>query len=209
MQDIKAIIFDLYGTLVHNPNRTYPYRKLLAELNLSQKQSRRYKRLCMTNNFGSLKEFVDKINPNAQIDLADYESEIKKEISCVILYPETKNILKLLRNQGYKLGLISNLACQYKQPFFRLGLDQFFDAVIFSCDTGLLKGEDTSIYKKCLSELKVEPQETLMVGDKEDCDVTLPRTFGMNAILIDRDNKSNSNEKICSLNELLLLKTKD
>ena len=58
--------------------------------------------------------------------------------------------------------------------------------------TGYEAGCDKSnpeMYKKVLNTLKVKPEQTVMIGDDLELDVLLPRSLGMKAMLLDREQK--------------------
>ena len=101
-----------------------------------------------------------------------------------------------------KLGLISNLASPYRKPFFDLGLDIYFDEVLFSCDVGLTK-PDPKIYQTMIDKLNINPEQALMTGDKVHADVDGPKAIGMRAIHLDRFKKSSNS--ISTLDRVLNL----
>jgi len=201
MTEIKAVIFDLYDTLVYIPNRTDPYHNLFKELNITPLEMKKARRIALTEDFGNISELVEKIKPNAGIDIKLYEDDIAKENKSVVAFPETNAVLGKLQKRGFKIGLISNLSSSYKKPFFDLKLENYFDKIFFSCKVGLKK-PDIKIYQKMIQELSIEPSQALMVGDSLYCDVYPPRLIGMNAVLIDRENKSDATPKIVSLEEI-------
>jgi HAD superfamily hydrolase (TIGR01549 family) len=131
-------------------------------------------------------EVVQELKPNTDISLDIYKNQIQAKIDSVQLYPETISVLKTLKNNGLKLGLISNSAFNYKIPFYKLGLDKYFDIVIFSFEVGLQK-PDPEIYKLLLDNLKIKPDEAIMVGDKFLEDVQAPQELGIKGILCSRD----------------------
>ena len=77
----------------------------------------------------------------------------------------------------------------YVNLFVDLGLDAYFDQVLFSCEAGLMK-PDPRIYQRMMVMLNVEPQKALMTGDKIKNDVEGPRSIGMHAVHLDRENNS-------------------
>jgi len=129
---------------------------------------------------------VQELKPNTDISLDIYKNQIQAKIDSVQLYPETISVLKTLKNNGLKLGLISNSAFNYKSPFYKLGLDKYFDIAIFSFEVGLQK-PDPEIYKLLLDNLKIKPYEAIMVGDKFLEDVQAPQELGIKGILCSRD----------------------
>lgn len=144
--------------------------------------------IALTEDFADLSGLVKRIKPDADLNLQPYEDEVTKEAESAVLFPETKRVLGELQERNFRLGLISNLASPYKKPFFDLGLESYFERTLFSCEVGLLK-PDVRIYQRILQEMKLSPFQTFMVGDKINCDVDPPKSVGMNAIIIDRNNQ--------------------
>ncbi len=146
MTGIKAVIFDLYKTLVDLPVDTTPYARLIRDVGLvSDEQFARARRIAIGQNFDDLAVLLEKLCPEAQIDLAAYEKSIHDEIAQARLYPETVVVLEKLRIQGLAIGIISNVATPYKKKFYEFGLGAYVDEVILSCDHGLVK-PDPAIY---------------------------------------------------------------
>lgn len=190
MANIQAVVFDLYGTLIYLADETKPYARLFADIGLqTPEEFRRARRIAITEDFDSLASLVRRIRPHAQIDLESYQQKIEKERASASLYPETRKVLEQLRDQKIRLGLISNLASPYKKPFFDLGLNSYFDKILFSCDVGLRK-PDPRIYQKIIEHFGINPVQALMTGDKVHADVDGPKLIGMNAVLLDRTNNS-------------------
>ena len=197
MANIQAVVFDLYGTLIYLANETKPYAILFANLGLqTPEEVRQARRIALTEDFEDVARLVRRIKSNAQVDFASYQQEVEKERASASLYPETRAVLDKLKEQEIRLGLISNLASPYKSPFFNLGLNEYFDEVLFSCDVGLIK-PDSRIYQKMIERLGINPAQTLMTGDKVHADVDGPRSIGINAVHLDRTN--NSSKSISSL----------
>jgi putative hydrolase of the HAD superfamily len=96
----------------------------------------------------------------------------------------------LLKQQGLKVGLISNipnpkydvLAAQAPE------LKDLFDAVIYSYETGHTK-PDPAIFQLALTRLNVPAENTVMVGDSLTSDVMGARASGIRALLFDTCGK--------------------
>lgn len=197
----EAVVFDLFDTLIYLGRYTRVHQRILQELGLNQDESRKARRLAMTEDFYSIADYAQKIAPNSAIDAQKYEKEITEEVATATPFPETVETLTSLRGKGLKLGVISNLETHYINPFFDLGLDKLVDSYLLSCRIGIMK-PDARIYQKMADELMLKPQNMLMTGDSEYCDVKGPEAIGMNAVLLDRHNKSNSQKKIITLDEI-------
>ncbi|MDO8510916.1 MAG: HAD family hydrolase [Nanoarchaeota archaeon] len=200
MDKIKAVIFDLYGTLIYQQD-TKPYLRLFLELGLLPEEIRQARRIALTEDFQNLSGFVNRIKPDLSIDLQAYEEEVAQEVESAATFPETKKVLGELRGRGLPLGLISNLGSPYKRSFFNLGLDTYFQKVFFSCEVGISK-PNLIIYERMLQELNINPSQALMIGDKVHCDIDPPKSIGMEAILIDRNKQYSSTRSIQSLEEI-------
>lgn len=200
---IKYIIFDMFDTLVYIDKKRNSYYDLFKELNLTRDEARNAKNIALTNNFENLEEFVKVILPRNHnvINLQKYERAIQEEIKNTKLYKETLETLHELKTDGYRLGLISNLASPYKQSFFDLGLSLYFDETIFSCDYQMKKPE-AEIYLESLECLEFKQQETLMIGNHQIYDVKVPISLGFNAIHLNRNNILSECKSISTLDQI-------
>ena len=100
------------------------------------------------------------------------------------LYPDTVTTLAWARQEGYRLGLITNR--WYGRSLLQRELDgcnlgRAFDCVTVSCDVGWLKPHP-EIFYAALSGLGTEAAETVMVGDSLRADIAGARMLGMHAV---------------------------
>ncbi|PLW80579.1 hypothetical protein C0585_01980 [Candidatus Woesearchaeota archaeon] len=202
MEKIDAVIFDLYGTLIDITNKTNPYSKLFNAYCSNETTSKIAKKFALTNDFSSLSELLLTLKQDKTFNTSTYEWLVSEEINSVRAYSETFLVLEELKEKDVRLGLISNLASPYKKPFFDLGLDQYFDCMIFSCDVGFKK-PDSEIYELAIKELRTQPNNILMVGDHPINDYKKPVSFGMNALHLNRKMKEKEKDTIYSLNGVL------
>ncbi len=202
MEKIQAVIFDLYNTLIYLADDTKPHKGLFTAIGLQtpEELSQAYQ-IATTEAFDNLADLIKRIKPSAQINLEPYQKEIEKERASATLYPETINVLNELKKRNLPLGLISNLASPYKKPFFDLGLNEYFNEILFSCDAGLKK-PNLKIYQEMIKKLKVEPAQALMTGDNVKNDVEGPKSIGINAVHLDRTNTTT--KSISSLEGIFL-----
>ena len=190
----KLIIFDLYDTLVHIKSNQGVFFKIIHLLN--------------KNNLGvedffkeDFSKIMEKINISEQ-KITDLNRLIKFEVDSVSLFEETGEVIDTLKKRGFKLGLISNVYDPYIKPFFDLGLNDFFDFTIFSCEVGMAKPEP-EIYHK-MSELSdISFNEMVMVGDSFTSDYETPASLGINSFWLNRDGIPKNNKEITNLSEIL------
>lgn len=198
----KAIIFDLFNTLVYQTGER-PLKELagilLANLTLSNQELRHY---FMTADCDNLRDLIQNFDGNNTIDIEYYENKISQIVHHVHLFEKTIETLQSLKEAGYALAVISNLAYPYMQPFYTLGLDTYIDHVIFSCKVGYQKPQ-REIYELAAELLQIPFSETLMVGDSLKNDVLKPCELGMQSILIDYYDRIEHDGKITCISELL------
>ncbi len=202
--NIEAVIFDLFGTLMYISKETKPYSRLLATggfTGIGQIHAARH--ICLTENLPTMAAVGKRLWPGKQIDTSCYDDEVQKEIASCTLYPETLDVLSQLVQMNMKIGLISNLATPYKEPFFSLGLSAFIPLPVFSCDEGTLKPEK-KIYNLALTKMGVLPEKAIMVGDKVGNDVEGPSFIGLRGILLDRAGSSDYPMKISTLRDIII-----
>ena len=202
-QKIRAVVFDLYGTLIFIHNDRRAFVRFLNEIGGNTEEgSARAKRIAFTKYFSDPKTMATQINPNHDIDIVAHSVELYSETRRARCFAETLDVLAHLRKKKIATGLISNVLIPYHKPFFDLGLRKLFDEYIFSCEAGLTK-PDPEIYKMMLEKLGFDAGEALMIGDSRHCDVDGPKAIGMQAKLIDRNGRSA--DSIVSLNEVFPL----
>ena len=189
MAEIKAVILDLFGTLVDSSKNKKPQAALLKELGLFDEEFKAAYRLASTQEFHDLTSLIRRISPDTKVDAGPYQKQVDYEISESGLFPDALPVLTRLRKMELKICLISNLMTQYKQVYFNLGLGQYFDTAIFSCEVGFRKPEK-DIYRISLERLGLSPAEAIMFGDDLESDVMGPLSVGMNAVHLDRGGRS-------------------
>jgi putative hydrolase of the HAD superfamily len=102
------------------------------------------------------------------------------------LYEDALPVLEELRARGLKLGLVSNTGRDLAAFVEHHGID--VDVALGSGAHGKVK-PDPSIFRAALDALGVEPEEAAMVGDSPEDDVAGARAIGMQAFLVDREDR--------------------
>lgn len=105
--------------------------------------------------------------------------------------------LERLKNQGYKLAVISN-TCQsgdlvVSRAIERIGLRHFFDAVVTSVDAGCEKPAP-KIFLDALDRVSCHPSESVMIGDNPIADIDGASKLGLRTILIQRGSLTSSSQ---------------
>lgn len=102
-----------------------------------------------------------------------------------VLYPHIGAILATLREQGYRIGLVSNTGRTWGR-FLRpiqdeLGIGKHFDVRVFSDEVGWRKPRQ-EIFRRALEDLRLPPEAVVHVGDDVEADVVGARGMGMRAV---------------------------
>ena len=99
----------------------------------------------------------------------------------ILPYPEVPRVLLALREHGYKLYVATNgNTIKQWDKLIRLGIALYFEDVFVSEEIGKEKSKE--FFDKVLSNLKIKPNECVMIGDKEDKDIVPAKATGMHAI---------------------------
>lgn len=101
-------------------------------------------------------------------------------------FDDTLTVLEQLKNNGYKIGLITNAM----QPMWMrdielraFGILDYLDARVTSGDVGFMKPHPF-IFWRILEQLAVQPQEALFVGDRPANDIVGANDAGLTSVLI-------------------------
>ncbi len=86
-----------------------------------------------------------------------------------VLYAETLPVLDALRAAGIRVAILSNVGIDSRPMLDRLGLRGHYDVLVLSSDEGMVK-PDPRIFLRTVELLGVPPEETLMVGDSVEDD---------------------------------------
>ena len=126
-------------------------------------------------------------------------------------YEDSDSTLQQLRQQGYKLAIVSNTPSGSPSPPWRAeirrhGIEEFIDVSVFCVEVGWRKPASV-IFNHVLQELDVDAAECLFIGDEPVWDFEGARSAGMPALLIDRANRHSSHPgpRIQNLDEVFPL----
>jgi HAD superfamily hydrolase (TIGR01509 family) len=120
----------------------------------------------------------DVIEHIVALDHSAYSNSITVE-------PEVLHTLEHLRQNAYRMGLVSNISLRpdlMRADLERMGLAHYLDATVFSSEVGVRK-PDLRIFREALDRLGVEPAETVFVGDRLYDDVSGAQAAAMRAVL--------------------------
>jgi putative hydrolase of the HAD superfamily len=102
-----------------------------------------------------------------------------------IVDDDTGSILAALRQRGLKLGCITNTVlseARIREALAEQDFLDYFDSVVVSADMGYRKPHP-SLFRRALTDLGVEPEEAVFVGDRMPDDILPSQAAGMRTVL--------------------------
>ncbi|SBW84519.1 haloacid dehalogenase-like family hydrolase [Pseudomonas veronii 1YdBTEX2] len=182
--ELKAVIFDVFGTTLRIAEGAHPYRKLMRA---GIKQGRRPRpedaSILMSGAYGLMEAadlFGIEVSP-PELDRLD--ALLRAEVASIEPYTDAVLCIAALKAAGLKVGICSNLALPYGDAVTRHFPD--LDAYGFSFEAGVLK-PDRRIYESVLQAMGVGAGATWMVGDSQRCDQLGPEEVGIKGHLLQR-----------------------
>ena len=173
---MKAVIFDLYETLITEWGKPkYLTRDVAADLAVDYERFRQAWHALGNDRFtGKYARVQDAyaqaltsigVHRDAQLlaKIADKRTQSKRACFDPIA-PAIIDLLTVLKNGGYKIGLISNCAPEEIVGLQDCALFPYLDAVVLSCEVGMRK-PNADIYTHCLSLLGEQAADCYFVGD--------------------------------------------
>ncbi|MDH5746886.1 MAG: HAD family hydrolase [Candidatus Bathyarchaeota archaeon] len=221
---VKAVLFDLGGTLVKTTEIPHVIKRILKNRginrslkDISQAWLKAEKGLCFRDLTKLLDEFWVQWNlhilSNLQVKsntqrLAEFIATHWWDYSNVSLYPDVEKTLPLLKERDLKIGLVTNgLQSDVDGILPKVGLQNLFDVKIV-IDTLRKMKPDTEVFHHALQRLKIAPSQAIFIGDEIEADYNGAQRAGLTAYLIDRNGKIQDENvnKITSLDDLFKLK---
>ncbi len=120
--------------------------------------------------------------------LFDSLYEMFRTGECWALEPGCKELLTQLKDQGRKLGIISNFDSRLTDVLGDLGIVRFFDSITISSGCPAAK-PDPLIFTHALRQMQCEAHCSLHVGDDLEDDLQGARGAGMKALLYDPQDR--------------------
>lgn len=206
MAEIKAIIFDMYQTLVQDPSGQWrsSFKSIIEEqgLDITSEQlwqgwrkSEEQFRLRRTDPALPFQTYFDAWAGGFRSafemmgvpgDAAAATSRFFDDLSRREPFPETPQALRELQAH-YRTAVLSNADDGFLLPNLKL-LDFEFEAVLSSEMARSYKPQP-ELFNEMLRRLALQPEETVYVGDRHYEDVFGASSVGMNAVWINRGDR--------------------
>ncbi len=212
---IKAIFFDLHGTLAYfYPPRheihvmaardcgvTVPAEAIRQALPLVDKvwknaiigQGREAKSEQDKNSLGALyeQELLQKAGVEVTLEMAARIIDgFWKLMTHFVPYDDSIPTLKTLKERGFILGILTNIAGgDINVVCNNLGFTPYLNVAVSSEEVGSGK-PDAPIFLAALQRAGVKADEAMYVGDQYNVDVLGARGVGIRPVFLDRENSS-------------------
>jgi len=192
----KAVIFDLFGTLVEVPSRREQesvLTRIASALSVTSDDfirlwsdtSSQRARGVFQNPEANIEYICRTLGMNVEDRRIKLVAEMRFSYTKRLMIPRAGAIelLSHLRSEGYKTGLISDSSPEVPIIWNQTRFAQLIDVAIFSCLVGLQK-PDPLIYQLSAKQLAVETKNCLYIGDGNNRELDGASRAGMHPILI-------------------------
>ena len=195
MKNIKAIIFDAYGTLFDVNSAAEKCKDKIGSkwesfsnywrttqleytwLRSLMKRHKDFWKITEDSLDKSMKVF--NINPNMKSELLDLYKILSP-------YPEVKETLQLLKEKNYKLSILSNGTPSLLNELVSSNNLKVFDDIFSVEEVGIFK-PDSKVYDIPVKKYKIEKSEVVFLS-ANTWDVSGGGNYGFNAIWVNRNN---------------------
>jgi len=212
MKKIKAILFDLDGTLFHHiPSSGDIFVEHIRSLGLHISEADRIRAEHWVHyyfahspeiqadsktfgndsngfwvNFTQRRLSAFGVGSTQSAELAPHVSDhMSKVYRPKIHVPEDAHtLLKFLQESGYLLGMVSNREAPYREEMQKLKMDCYFQFFLAGGEINSFK-PDALIFERALELAGTSAQETMYVGDNYFADIVGSQRAGMMPVLYD------------------------
>jgi 2-haloacid dehalogenase len=196
MKDIKAIVFDAYGTLFDVNSAAEKcknkigdkwegfanfWRTTQLEYTWLRSLMKRHKDF-----WGVTEDSLDKSMKAFKID-SSMKNELLNLYKVLSPYPEVKEVLKKLKVKEYKLAILSNGTPALLSELVKSSnLENIFDD-LFSVEEVRIYKPDSKVYDLPIKKYQIKPDEVAFLS-ANTWDVSGGGNYGYNAIWVNRNN---------------------
>lgn len=215
--EIKGVFFDSADTLLHmEPSPSQIFADACAKCGLMVKEreiSEIYYRL---QNEYKLRTDREHTQEERKAHFENFNNRIFKEIGVKapvseihqiiyaefsrkrkwVPFPEVREVLNFINKTNLIIGLVANWDTGLKKQYEKLNLASFFDFFVASTEVGFEK-PDPQIFRIALSQVSLNANEVIYVGNELEADIFCPQKIGMTPVLVDRDSKIESDRVDC------------
>jgi FMN phosphatase YigB (HAD superfamily) len=215
MKKIKAILFDLDGTLrLTTPSGGKVLVEYLQTHNITFSQEQilfgeRWEHYYFANspqiqqdtqtfkddmdgfwlNYSKRRLMALELSESDAHELAPHVSKHMGEVykPQVTVPEEIPSVLTALREEGYTLGVVSNRETSFQNELNEMNLTGYFDFLLAAGEVGAFK-PDVKVFHHALQISKTRADETMYVGDNYFADIVGSNNAGLVPVLYDTTN---------------------
>ena len=214
MNDIKAIVFDAYGTLFDVNSAAEKckgkigdkwegfanfWRTTQLEYTWLRSLMKRHKDFWQVT-----EDSLDKSMKAFKID-SSIKNELLNLYKVLSPYPEVKEVLKKLKEKNYKLAILSNGTPALLNELVKSNnLENLFDNIFSIEEVGIYK-PDSKVYDMPIKKYQIKTNEVAFLSSNT-WDVSGGGNYGYNAIWVNRNNSIFDNLDYSPKNEVKNLK---
>ena len=138
-------------------------------------------------------------------NFVELSKEVEVEVESAVQIPNKDIIdtIKKARKKGKKIYCVSDMYLSNEmvgEIFKNIGIRDLFDGIYMSCEY-LKNKKSGQLYKIVLNELKIKPEECIMIGDNKFGDYDIPSDIGIKSIHIDRTKQYEKYQKFIEEHE--------
>ena len=210
MKDIKAIVFDAYGTLFDVNSAAEKckskigdkwegfanfWRTTQLEYTWLRSLMKRHKDFLQVT-----EDSLDKSMKTFKIDVS-LKNELLNLYKVLSLYPEVKEVLKKLKEKKYRLAILSNGTPALLNELVKSNnLENIFDDLFSVEEVGIYKPE-SKVYDMPIKKYQIKAEEIAFLSSNT-WDVSGGGNYGYNAIWVNRNNNIFDNLDFKPKNEI-------
>jgi putative hydrolase of the HAD superfamily len=198
--NLKAVLFDLYGTLAYVKNpisseeisefllargyEVYPQSLDAASHYVSMID---YPKQGYDSWKAYLKQVLCRLDVETDTKTLEELATIYQKHRSLTLFQDAASAVTKAKELNLKTAIVTTIAhfCFHAaiKPIHR-----FFDVITTGYEVGCEKS-NPKMHEQTLKRLGVIPQEAVMIGDELLVDMKIPKNLGMHTILLDRTNR--------------------
>jgi len=208
----NAVIFDFYGTLVEDfaSSIGQTHMDFVKALDVGEEPFRKLWRettdMRITGAFQTVESSIEYVcsRLGAALTAEQLSSAAQMRLQMIRRTlsprPDATETLVALKDEGYKIGLLSNCSIEIPILWPETAFADLFDSLIFS-SRECLKKPDPRIYHLACERLGVAPEQCLYIADGENYELTAARKIGLDAVLIRNSSQNLSRDLHQEANE--------
>lgn len=201
----QAVIFDLFGTLVNDfaTSVGQTYKELAEALQVPIEQFmplwRQTTKMRSDGTFQTVEAGIEHVCGIMGLQVGTEQMTravaIRLEQARRALEPRPEAVATIgrLKNDSYKIGLLSNCSVEIPIVWPETAFADLIDTAVFSCRARLMKPHPR-IYHLACERLGVTPERCVYVADGENHELTGAANVGLHPVLIRNPSRDNGSE---------------